>query len=555
MSNIYPANQYKPEFGLDYPSYTDEMMDAMPEDDLRRALEAKMIAERNAKIDVIQFGWVLPSWREFQHYWQQYKVHCILGGNRSSKSSLLARCVVDAAMHIPEARIRCWHANDARSIEQQQQVYEALPERYKNLSKKKGTTHSIQYSQKNGFTNGKLILPPINGATRGAEIIFMNYAQYRNDPQVAEGWWAHLIWMDEEAPEKLVETMRPRLIDARGRLVLTFTTLHGWTPLVARILSRTKTLRTIQSKFLQRPMKTVPALQESLSEGGCLIYYFQSDDNPFLPEGEVAVEMSGKPDEYVLARAHGVPTRAGSSPFPGFDDNVHVISKDKLPWQHPTTMPDGRTVTTDATLYHICDPSGSKPWFMLWIAVLPDDTAYVYKEWPDVDTYGEWAEYGANSTGKPGPGQNPVPFGFKDYRDTIKEIEGDTKIDERIMDSRLGNTPKQSAEGATCIISEMDDLDLIFKEAPGLLIDHGITLINDRLRFDDKKPVSGDNHPRLYISDACQNTIFALKNYTGIGGKDEATKDPIDCLRYAFEYDISYNNKEDSISERGMGSY
>jgi hypothetical protein len=555
MSDIFPANEYKPGFGLDYPFFTEEVVRKMKEGEVKAALEAKAVAELNGKGDAVSFGWVLPSWREFQENWGKYKMHCILGGNRSGKSTLMARTVVDCALNIPEARIRCWHANDARSIEQQQQVWEALPDRFKNMGRKKGLAHSIQYSQKNGFTNGKLILPPMQGASRGSEIIFMNYAQYRNDSQVAEGWWAHLIWMDEEAPEKLVETMRPRLIDARGRLVLTFTTLHGWTPLVARILSRTKTLKTIQSKFLNRPMKTVPVLQESLSEGGCVVYYFQSDDNPFLPAGEIAIEMTGKPDEYILARAHGIPTRAGSSPFPGFDEAIHVIPKGNLPWDQKITMPDGRIITTEATHYHICDPSGSKPWFMLWIAVLPDDTAYVYREWPDVDTYGEWAEFGAGSNGKAGPGQNSIAFGFKDYRDTIKEIEGGTIIDERIMDSRLGNTPKQSAEGATCIISEMDDLDLMFKEAPGLMIDHGITLINDRLRYDEKRPLGAENHPRLYISDSCQNTIFALKNYTGVGGKDEATKDPIDCLRYAFEYDIAYMSKEDAISTRGMGSY
>lgn len=552
MARIYPASEFQPDFGLPWQRWTEEELRRLPEADLRRRYEAKALAEANAKIDPIQFGWTLEGWREVMEQWKAYRLHLILGGNRSAKSTFLARLVIHAAEKIPEARIRCFHANEARSIEQQGMVWEALPERYKTLGKKKGQNFSIQFSQKNGFTDRKLILPPVPGYDRGAEIVFMDYAQYRNDPQVAEGWWAHIIWLDEEAPNALVETLRPRLRDAKGRLFLTFTTLQGWTPTVARFLKRKKTLRTIPSPFLSRP---VPVAEESLSENNCRIYYFQSLDNPFLDAEELYAEMKGKPDDYVLARAHGVPTKASYTPFPAFDETVHVIPHEKLPWLSEQVTKDGKVLPQSTPTFRMsADPSGSKPWFIIWAATMPGDVVYIFDEYPDV-SYGEWAEEGSTAEGKSGPAQKPNGFGYGDYIELIQRVEGDREVYERIMDPRLGNTTIQGKEGATSIISEMDELGMTFFAAPGLDIEHGLSVINDRLSYDARQPVSATNHPRLFISDRCQQLIYAMKTYTARGGKDEATKDPIDALRYLLTHGADYIDTKGPITTGRTFSY
>ncbi len=65
-----------------------------------------------------------------------------------------------------------------------------------------------------------------------------------------------------------------------------------------------------------------------------------------------------------------------------------------------------------------------------------------------------------------------------------------------------------------------------------------ITVHNQRLwgcgnsSFPDSIFYSALNGPKLYISDRCQNLVYSMQEYTARGGKDEATKDPIDCLRY-----------------------
>ena len=40
---------------------------------------------------------------------------------------------------------------------------------------------------------------------------------------------------------------------------------------------------------------------------------------------------------------------------------------------------------------------------------------------------------------------------------------------------------------------------------------------------------------RLFVSERCKNTLFALSYYTGADGQRGACKEPIDCLRYGLE--------------------
>jgi phage terminase large subunit-like protein len=574
-SRIVPADRFAIDFGIPYSRDNDPS--GLPEEDLIALAEyklwvtspeaeeddaeelgaAKLYAlpehvrphalriwqDKAAGIDPIQFGHTLPSWHEVWENYPKFPVHCILGGNRSGKTSLMARVIVFLAMNIPEARIRCYHVNDEKSIvEQQAAVWEALPNRFKNYAKKKGTDFSIQYTQKNGFTSSKLILPPIKGYKRGAEVIFGNYQQYRNDPQIVEGWWAHAIWCDEEAPLPMFERMLTRLYDAKGRMFLTFTTIKGWTPLVADLLGRTETLRTRYSGLIKRD---IPVAQVSKTRPGTRIYYFWTQDNPFIPSDTVE-RIRGRPEREVLAVAHGIPSKPEASKFPKFDEVVHVKKHESLPCV--SKLPEGSSaaeaellaqrVSTAFTRYMVVDPSGRKPWFALWIAVDAMDNKYVYREFPD-ESYGLWAEPGEGPQGKPGPGQKPLGWGISEYVEEFRRAESGESIFERLMDPRLGRTPQMAMEGSTTIMDELMEQGMDFIAAPGLNIDHGLQLINNHLSYDDKQPVSINNKPKLYISDRCVNLIDALKTYVGVD-REEACKDPIDCLRYALEADIQY---------------
>ena len=275
-----------------------------PHEKLAAYLQFREECDQNAIKNPVGQGWILPSWKKVMDGWKKYPVVVILGGNRSSKSTIASRLCVWAAGTIPNAEVRAYHVNEDRSIEDQQRmIWDALPQGIKDLPTKKGISHSFQYSQKNGFTDNICILPPIKNGMRGGQIKFANYRQYQADAQVAEGFKSHFIWCDEECPQKLFETLQYRTIDYHGRIVLTFTTLSGWTPLVQDILGRT---RTLESKYAPLLGRNVPVVQESLSRPGTIIYYFHTEDNAFIDTSDFISKIKGRPKDEILARAYGI---------------------------------------------------------------------------------------------------------------------------------------------------------------------------------------------------------------------------------------------------------
>lgn len=524
---IHYADRVPVDFGIPWPGYDtkDYSLDA---GELSRDFENRERIERMAADDPVAFGWVLDSWREVMAEWKNYHTHVILGGNRSSKSTFVARLLVFLLETIPECKLRAYHISEARSVTDQQSfIWECLPKKYRDLSGKRSGTFSTTYTQRNGFVGNKLILPPKPGCARGAELVFGNYSQYRQDAQVVEGFLAHAIWGDEEMPQKMFERLLTRTFDVRGRVLLSFTTIQGWSALIADVLGRTKTLRRRYSGLLGRE---IPVAQESLTRKQTRIYYFWTQDNPFIPP-ETIERMRGRPEAEVLAVAHGIPTRSSTTKFPKFSDKVHIVKDDDLPWKKK----DEPEPTSNFTFYHVIDPSGRKPWFMIWAAVARDGTIYIYRDWPDIGA-GAWGEPSEKLDGSPGPAMRPNGFGIYDYVDTIKELEASDGVDvfERVIDPRLGASTVPGRESATSIISEMQDAGMILIAAPGLDVEHGISLISDRLGYDESKPVGVMNHPQLYVSSNCEQLIECFKNFTGCT-RTEVWKDGIDVVRYLLE--------------------
>lgn len=537
------ADAFQPDFGRLWEanpprSYWDDK----PIEKLERYVKLRQEAEKWAVDNPVGAGWILPSWKTVMDNWKKYPVIVLLGGNRSSKSTLASRLSVWTAGTIPESEVRCYHVSEDRSIEDQQRmIYDALPIGIRSLPTKKGIAHSLQFSQKNGFTDNVCILPPIQGYRRGGQIKFGNYKQYQQDAQVAEGFKTHCIWGDEEMPQKMFETLQYRGIDFHGRMILSFTTLNGWTPLVQDILAKTRTLKKVHAPLLGCD---VPVIQESLSRPGAIIYYFHTTDNSFIDTSDFVTKIKGRPREEILARAYGIPTKSIAGVFPGFDKEVNVIKHEDLPWI--------KKADYKVTRYMCIDPAGSKNWFLLWAAIDASGTWFIYREWPDYD---DWALPGNTAEGKAGPAQKGSKKGINEYVELIKGLEGDEEIFERIVDPRLGAAEKQSLEGATTIISDMDDAGMTLIPAPGVDIENGLQLINNLLAYDENKPRDSVNAPKLYISDRCQNLIFAMAEFTGKGGKGEHTKDPIDCLRYLCVANCDYVEPSASMDWGKTGSY
>lgn len=481
----------------------------------------------------------------YGNYLQNGIVH-----SNSGKTTLGARMTVWAAATIPEAEVYCFHVSEKRSIDDQQRfVYESLPNTIKAIQTKKGIHHSLQYSQKNGFTDSICILPPHPGHYRGGSINFYNYQQYQQNDQIIEGIKAHMVWADEKLPLALLETLKYRLFTYHGRLLLTYTVIDGWNDTIEKILAKTKTIEKVWCDD-PRINGYVPVIQESLSMESTLIYYAHTQDNPFTDYKEFLRLNKNADKATFLARAFGVPTKSIAGVFPGFNRDINVIPHEQLPWIKIPEYP--------VTRYMALDPGGSKHWFMLWVSIDARNTWWVYREWPD-RSHGDWALPG----NKDGPAQKGTNKGIRDYVELIRDLEGSEKIMDRIIDPRAGAAERQAKDGATNIISDLDDEDMVFHPAPGgssedgkREIDDGIQMITNLLSYDQSKPVDSVNSPRIYFSDQCQNTIFSMAEYTSKLGQGEATKDPIDCLRYLRKAGCEFlDTKQDLKAQRSTGVY
>ena len=527
-------------FGIPYSDEGARAIAQLPADKLTEF--AKLQAS-----DPVTYGWCFPAWSKLTENWVSSQVHVICGGNRSGKSVCCARLCIWAAMNIPGAKIRAWASNEEASINDMQRiVWNELPAAYKNLPKKRNATYDISYSLKNGFTGGKLVLPPVEPGYEPSMIVFQTYKSWTNDEKVAEGWWAHLVWADEEIPAKLYETLQYRLRDAKGRMLLSFTTISGWTPTVQAILGKAKTLEKEYAPLVKREL---PTLQKADETGRTLVHYYWTHSNIFLPQDvRDGKDLIGKPEAEILARHYGVPTKSKVAKFPLFSKDVHVVPHDKI-----AVLKAPKKYTWFTAL----DPHGSRKWFMIWGAIDANDRLYITHEWPDQPTWGEWVDLSGSEGGKKGPATAGLGWGINDYKDLIERVEEEIGLDgdliTRVLDPRSGGTEHQHMEGADTIVSMLQDAGLTYIAAPGKAIMDGEALINDRLSYDPSKPVGPLNSPRLFISDNCQNLIQCMELYAG-AGKDEPSKEGIDTLRYMLQSGVEYVDPDAPVVTGG-GSY
>lgn len=250
---------------------------------------------------------------------------------------------------------------------------------------------------------------------------------------------------------------------------------------------------------------TMPYTMDCMDDNKGVIFFFTSM-NPYNPYEQMERTLAGESSAQVKIRAYGYTDKSAGNFFPKFS-KVHIIEPDKIP--------------TKGTNYMCVDPAGSRNWSMLWLRIDEDLKAYVYREWPDQKSYGEWALPGDKPEGDMGPAQKPEGRGLNEYKDLIRELEGDEEIYERLIDPRAGGSQAMTAEGGETLIDLLDDGDepMSFTKGPGLPIEQGASVINEWLNYNPDEKLSVLNQPSLYVSEDCQNLIDCLKEFSAAGGE------------------------------------
>jgi hypothetical protein len=529
---------------------TDEELAGMAAEDVVALWNTYHEAIRNSVLDPYRYGWKLPNWEYADKMLEKHRTLLLLGANRSSKTSYGARTCVRAALENPDSLIFCFSQNQETSVlVQQSAIYNYLPAELKKKATEE--THYMSYSMQNGFAGNSVVLP------NRSRIIFKTYTQFQQNQTILEGMelgspcpkWLNVgAWMDEYLlGMEMLDRLYLRLATRNARVMLTFTPKDGETETVRYYKDGAVTLERREAPLMEslhgkRGYK-VPYVQESDKKDTGIIY-FHSIDNPWGGYDAIVDQCRAKNDpNYTLTAAYGVPTKTYSTKFPQFSVGLNVVEPDAIP-------------KSNVTRYMVLDPAGRKNWFMCWIAVDATDTWWVYREWPDVTSVGDWA---SQKGGKwvPGDGAKGLGYGIRDYVSLITNIEAEHKetIFERLIDPRLGAAKYSGNTGASSIIEDLSDAGLTFIPAPGLDIEDGLQALQTKLSYSSKQLVDGINRPHFYVSSKCQNIIMALQEYTADGGIEEAWKDPIDVLRYAAIDGIRYIDPKAFINRRTAKGY
>jgi len=507
---------------------TDEQVKAMVErfgaDKTAEILQLREDKIASEKLDPYRHGYEPNHWKIADELLKSKQEVLILGGNRAGKTEWAANRAIQTLVNIPNARVWCLHTTNSSSIQMQQDVmYKYLPPELKNARKTKIT--NVSYSQKNGFSDNTFILP------NKSQCFFMNYAQ---DKKVIEGGEVDLIWCDELVPLDWVETLRYRIVTRRGKLILTFTPIFGYSQVVKEYVAGCSFKKNLPAALLDSdkihvqgcPAGTMPLVADSMNRNNGVMW-FHSQLNDYSPFEQLSKMLEGKNNHEIKIRAYGWAENTSGAQFPRFGE-THIIPQERIP--------------SEGTHYMVIDPAGARNWFMLWMLVDKEGNYYIYREWPDI-SMGEWALPGEKPDGKMGSAQkNGAGMGLDDYKKIIRQMEGNVSVTERYIDPRAGATQAVNHDGGTSLIELLDQGDdgMFFQPAAGVNIEQGVAIINDLLYWNNSEPLSPINQPKLYVSEECKNLIFAMREWTGLDGDKGSCKDPIDCLRYLAVMEPAY---------------
>lgn len=475
-----------------------------------------------------------------------------LGGNRAAKTERAAKRVMQILVEGGERRGWCCQSTQSISVQTQQNyVFKYIPQEWRPDATgklRKGISTKIVYSQAGGFTEDTFVLP------NKSQCWFKYYSQ---DVKTLEGPELDVVWCDELVTPEWIKTVKFRLFNRDGLLVVTFTPVDGYNATVSLMLSGAETLEWAEAELLPIlndareviGFEKVPHIQENVQQNA-RIFYFHNKDNPYGNYEGLKAELKHAKREDIQVRAYGVPVKAIGAMFRGFNASrnppVHVIPRKMVP--------------SEGTRYLFLDPCGGRTWFMSWWLVDTLGRHFLYREWPCPGIYipgvgfpGDWAvPDGKKADGAPGPAQHCAShFGLERYRDEIlrMELEESFVVDsqgnkvrenifERFMDSRYANSRRQGRDEVVTLLDEMGDLDMEFVPTPGDNIDEGVAMVNSMMDYNRDEPIGFGNEPKFFIVEECKNSIYSAQNWTGKDGNKGACKDPADLMRYAALSDL-----------------
>lgn len=543
--------------------------------ELNRMRDAREESIRLSSDDPLRYGYEPEVFVEARRLCAKYDEVLLSGGNRTGKTEIAGKIGGGDLCSNEGRKWAFFHSSETSSKKQQQpRIHTMLYPEWRNAGKHGSTTY-VKFSKQQGFSDNRFVLP------NSAEAIFFNYKQ---DISVFEGYEMNGTWFDELVPLPFIEAMRFRLGHEKLLILVTFTPVKGWSATVGNILSGMNITKTLPvDPDLLDPRKVhvkgcppghMPYIMEHPHKSRAAIF-FHIGCNPFQPVEEVKKKLIDANESTIKIRGYGWADKIQSNSFSCYGpDNRISLEKFKEIEKGPGSR------------FLCVDPGGSKPWFCKWYFVTPEDKIFLYREWPDYNTYGDWAlppERETQIKWRAGPAQqNAGTRSTHAYKVLLLELEGwvwddvkkewngenAEKIEERSMDPRFGGTPVPGEDEGTTIIHLADEYHearaelppaepMSFMQAPASGVDETTQMINDYMYWDQQEQKSIMNCPNWYIVDErCQQSDLLYREWTGSNPKNCALKDILDPDRYFVINEPKHFSESDlETTTQGSGGY
>jgi hypothetical protein len=278
-----------------------------------------------------------------------------------------------------------------------------------------------------------------------------------------------------------------------------------------------------KSSFSLTPLKEPWIYDELYSKAdGKTIFQITVDiyQNPYLKKefiDEFAFKLT---DDEKEARLFGKFMHLSGLVYKEYDSSVHKVKAFEIPF-------DWKRIC-------VLDPHDRKKHAVIWAAVDPFDSLYIYDELEIGGTLGALSE-------------------------AIKIKENKAKIDLRIIDPNKGRSPSSIGKAGR-ITDELAKYKLYFWSGVNDSIPDGHLQVKHYLRYNVKEPISSTNKPKLYFFDTCEQTNYGMTHYVWDDFRDTESKDPKekpkdlykdfpDLVRYLCMAGIRY--KSAGFSTRG----
>ena len=466
--------------------------------DLIRQAKARWELAQRELIDPLAVRTFHPKQRDFMLNPARFRL--FVGGNRSGKTTCLVAEIIHAALGFRPFLLK----TTKHTLEIDPTT---LPVRFRfcNGAGRPVVPPTRTLVVANGLDKGigSVIIPKLRdwggpyiekdikgGAGTIQGIMWRNgsrtdFGSYDQDPSKFEGTSYHAIAFDEPCPRSVWIPCRRALVDSLGR---------AWWALTP-----------ISEPWIFDELYT-RAVEGDRDYYACDVTFF---DNKFRQKDPEFIESLT--DEEAEVRIYGRFRHLAGRVYKEFSRDVHLIEPFDIPEDWPR--------------WHVVDPHDRKPFAMIWAAIAPDGTIYVYREWPDDRRYEQMRSSDMD-----------IPA----YAKLIAALEAKDYVTFRVMDPAFGRQVK--AVHFLSLAEEFARYGIFFDTNVSNDIRQGHLKVKEYLAYDRKKPIGPLNKPRLFFFRNLRNMIWSLEHYiwdegkrTGRGLREkprEIGKDHCDALRY-----------------------